>query len=209
MVIERKSYEQVCPVATALDYVGDRWTILIMRELLGGSARFNELRDGLPGIASNLLAERLRRLEEDGLVRQRKVHNASVYVLTAQGAAIRVALEELGMWGARLERVAAAKYERSTRAFAMALQSILVRAGDALPTERLVIELDVEGDLVEIILDQQPTVTVRPSREPDVYAQISNSDMSSLLAGQPVDTTIFTDVSGDETAIKLLLTALK
>ena len=85
---DRKSYNQVCPVATALDFVGDRWTILILRELLGGSARFQELREGLPGIASNLLTERLRRLEADGLVRQIHAHNSVLYALTEQGAGI-------------------------------------------------------------------------------------------------------------------------
>ena len=67
---DRKSYEQVCPMATALDFVGDRWTILILRELLGGPARFQDLKDGLPGIAPNLLVERLRRMEGDGIVRR-------------------------------------------------------------------------------------------------------------------------------------------
>ena len=65
----------MCPLSTALDFVGDRWTILILRELLGGSARFQELRDGLPGIASNLLTERLRRLESDGIIRRVRAHS--------------------------------------------------------------------------------------------------------------------------------------
>ena len=94
--LDRKSYNQVCPTATALDFIGDRWTILILRELLGGAARFYELRDGLPGIASNLLTERLRRLEADGLVRQIHRHNTVLYALTEQGAAVRPILEELG-----------------------------------------------------------------------------------------------------------------
>ncbi len=207
MKTDRKSYDQVCPLATALDFIGDRWTILILRELLGGSARFNELRDGLPGIASNLLTERLRRLEEDGLVRQRKAHNTIVYALTEQGADSRAALEELGMWGARLTRVTPAVHGRSIRAIAMALQSVLVRASD-LPAERLVIELEVDGEYVEIILSQRPTVIARISTQADARVEISTDGISAVLMGQSFDTSPFTHISGNKTAIQHLISAL-
>jgi DNA-binding HxlR family transcriptional regulator len=163
---DRKSYEQVCPMATALDFVGDRWTILILRELLGGSARFHELRDGLPGIASNLLTERLRRLEADGIVRRIRTHSTVLYGLTEQGAGIRDALEELGQWGARMGRVGPPLHERSIRAIAMALQAVLAGAGEALPEAPVVVELEVEGEPVEIIMGRRPTVTARPAVEP-------------------------------------------
>jgi DNA-binding HxlR family transcriptional regulator len=205
---DRKSYNQVCPLATALDFVGDRWTILIIRELLGGSARFQELRDGLPGIASNLLTERLRRLEADGLVRQIHAHNTVLYTLTEQGAEIRMALEELAFWAARMERRAApVLHERSSRAIAMALQSVLVRAGDALPTERLVVELEVDGEYIEVVLDQRPTVTVRLSIEPDARVRVSAAGISAVLRGQGDDST-FTHLSGNEAATKYLVAAL-
>jgi len=206
---DRKSYNQVCPMATALDFIGDRWTILILRELLGGSARFHELRDGLPGIATNLLTERLRRLEEDGLVRQIHAHNTVLYALTEQGAGIRATLEELGFWAARHgRRVAPAEHQRSIRAVAMALQSILVRAGDALPAERLVIELEVDGEYAEITLDQRPKVTARLSTEPDARMRTSTAGISAVLLGQPFDESTFTHVSGIETAMKHLIAAL-
>ena len=205
---DRKSYYHVCPLATALDYIGDRWTILLFRELLGGPARFLELRDGLPGIASNLLTERLRRLEADGLVRQIHQHNTVLYALTEQGTAIRPALEELGLWGARLARVAPAVHERSIRAFAMTLQSILVRAGDSLPPERQVIELQVDGEYIEIILDKRPTATARPSMEPDARVQVSTQGLSAVLSGTSRAESTFTHVSGNESATKHLAAAL-
>ena len=206
--LDRKSYNQVCPMATALDFIGDRWTILILRELLGGAARFHELRNGLPGIASNLLTERLRRLEADGLVRQVHAHNTILYALTKQGADIRTTLEELGRWGARLERVAPAEHERSIRAISMALQSVLVRAGDALPAERMVVELEVDGEYVEVILDQRPTVTARLSTEPDARVRVSTPGISAVLLGQAFDDATFSHVSGNEAATKHLLAAL-
>ena len=64
----KKSYKQNCPIARGLDVLGERWTLLILRELIGGARRYSDLRGELPGIATNLLADRLRELEESGLV---------------------------------------------------------------------------------------------------------------------------------------------
>lgn len=87
-------YRQYCGLARSLEVVGDRWTLLIVRELLAGQSRYRELQSGLPGIASNLLADRLRRLEADGLVTR---HDAS-YVLTSRGHALRPVIHELIRW---------------------------------------------------------------------------------------------------------------
>lgn len=205
---ERKSYAQVCPMATALDFVGDRWTILILRELLGGPARFQELRNGLPGIASNLLTERLRRMESDGIVRRVDAGGSGLYTLTEAGAGIRTAIEELGMWGARMGRVGPAANQRSIRAIAMALQSVLVRAGEALPAETDIIELDVDGEYAEVILGLRPTVTARTSMQPDARVVASTPSISAFLLGRPVDDETFNHVSGDEQATRRLIAAL-
>lgn len=205
---ERKSYEQVCPMATALDFVGDRWTILILRELLGGPARFQELRNGLPGIATNLLTERLRRMETDGIVRRVDAGGSGLYALTEAGAGIRTAIEELGRWGARMGRVGPGAHQRSIRAIAMALQSVLVRSADALPAETDVIELDVDGEYGEILLGPRPTVTARTSMQPDARVAASTPSISAFLLGQPVDDEIFNHVSGDEQATQRLIAAL-
>ena len=66
----RHSYDQYCPIAEAMDLLGERWTLLVLRELLGGARRYSDLREALPGIATNLLASRLRRLVADGLAEQ-------------------------------------------------------------------------------------------------------------------------------------------
>ncbi|MFL6159851.1 MAG: winged helix-turn-helix transcriptional regulator [Marmoricola sp.] len=97
-----KSYDQYCTIATALDHIGDRWTLLILRELSFGEARFTDLRAGLPGIASNLLTERLRGLEEDGLVEQRELPAPAartVYRLTRAGVRIRPVLRAIAQFG--------------------------------------------------------------------------------------------------------------
>jgi DNA-binding HxlR family transcriptional regulator len=101
--VPNKSYDQYCGIAAALDVVGDRWTLLILRELSFGEQRFTDLRAGLPGIASNLLAERLRHLEEAGLIEQRQLPPPAartVYALTAEpGRRIVPVLRALAQFG--------------------------------------------------------------------------------------------------------------
>ncbi len=93
---ERKSYSQYCGVARSLDVVGDRWTLLLVRELLLAPQRFTELSRTLPGLASNLLAARLRRMRDDGLAVQGE---DGVYALTERGRRLEGVLLELIRWG--------------------------------------------------------------------------------------------------------------
>ena len=80
-----RRYRLLCPIARALDRVGDRWTLILLRDLHAGPARFSDLQT-LPGIASNLLTNRLRQLEEDGLIRRRTgEYGTTLYELTALG----------------------------------------------------------------------------------------------------------------------------
>jgi DNA-binding HxlR family transcriptional regulator len=98
-----RSYGQYCPVAKASEILADRWTPLILRELLAGSHHFNELERGLPGIPRSLLAQRLRRLEQANVVERRVAPNgrASTYELTPAGRGLRAAITALGDWGAQ------------------------------------------------------------------------------------------------------------
>lgn len=101
-----RSYAQFCGVAKALDVIGDRWTLLIVRELLiRGSARYTDLKAGLPGVASNLLAERLRELQVNGLVvRVPAVPPVAtpLFSLTERGRELQLVLAAVGRWGAAL-----------------------------------------------------------------------------------------------------------
>ncbi|MCI3276146.1 winged helix-turn-helix transcriptional regulator [Streptomyces cylindrosporus] len=100
-----RSYGQYCSIARALDVVGDRWTLLIVRELLlQGPCRFTDLRNGLPGIASNLLSTRLKELEEAGLITREDAPPpvaTVLYALSADGLALEPVLKALGLWGLR------------------------------------------------------------------------------------------------------------
>jgi DNA-binding HxlR family transcriptional regulator len=100
-----KPYGQFCSAARALDVLGDRWAMLVVRELLLGPKRYTDLLDGLPGVGTNVLAVRLRELEEAGIIAREKLPPpaaSTVYVLTDDGAALRPVVDELARWGRRL-----------------------------------------------------------------------------------------------------------
>ncbi|CAM5343026.1 Transcriptional regulator OS=Streptomyces pilosus OX=28893 GN=GCM10010280_23430 PE=4 SV=1 [Streptomyces pilosus] len=98
----RRSYDQYCSAARALDTVGDRWTLLIVRELLAGPRRYTDLHADLPGVSTDMLASRLKDMERDGLATRRRLPPpgaAYVYELTARGGALLPVLQALGAWG--------------------------------------------------------------------------------------------------------------
>jgi DNA-binding HxlR family transcriptional regulator len=99
-----RAYGQFCGVARALELVGERWALLIVRDLLVGPRRFTDLRNGLPRIPTNVLSERLKELERDGIVRRRLLPRPAasvVYELTEYGSQLEDAVMRLGLWGAQ------------------------------------------------------------------------------------------------------------
>lgn len=100
----RRRYEDACGAAHALDLVGERWALLVMRELMLGPKRFSDLRRDLPGISANVLTQRLEGLEETGILMRRKLpppSSAQVYELTPWGYESEPLFQELGRWAAR------------------------------------------------------------------------------------------------------------
>ena len=98
---QRRNYGQYCGLAAALDVLGERWTLLIVRELLSGPCRYNEVLGNLPGIGTNLLADRLKFLTEEDIIRQRPQEGTKtrMYELTARGESLRPAVLALARWG--------------------------------------------------------------------------------------------------------------
>ncbi len=99
-----KRYDQYCPVAHALDLVGERWALLVVRELMRGPKRYTDLAEHLPGIGTNILASRLRDLEACGIVAKRRLPPpaaSQVYELTDYGRELKSVMRELALWGAR------------------------------------------------------------------------------------------------------------
>jgi DNA-binding HxlR family transcriptional regulator/putative sterol carrier protein len=98
----KRSYSEACGVARALDIVGERWALMVVREMLLGPKRFTDIRTGLPGLSPDVLAQRLRELEAAGVVRKRKLPPpaaSQVYELTPAGRALEPVLIALGRWG--------------------------------------------------------------------------------------------------------------
>src|SRR3954465_2795182 len=99
-----KRFDQYCPIAHALSLVGERWSLLVVRELMRGPKRYTDLAAGLPGIGTNVLATRLRELEAAGLVERRRLPPpaaSTVYELTEYGAGLEEVMHAVARWGAR------------------------------------------------------------------------------------------------------------
>jgi DNA-binding HxlR family transcriptional regulator len=99
-----RSYDQQCPIARTLDVIGERWTIIIIRDLYFGRSRFNELLDSSPGMSTKILSERLKLLEAHGLV-ERRIYSEhplrAEYTLTERGMSLEPVLNAIGEWGGR------------------------------------------------------------------------------------------------------------
>ena len=151
----RRSYGQFCGVARALDVIGDRWTLLIIRELLIGPNRFGELQSGLPGVATNLLTERLRQLERDGLIERRlgkEPEDGTKYVLTSRGEALRNVIHALVRWSGPLMLSGPGRDEFRPGWLAVALPALVgarplrpVRIGVETGGAHLVLEVSATG----------------------------------------------------------------
>ncbi len=124
-----KNYEQYCPVAAGFAQVGDRWTLIIIRDLLFGPLRYSDLQTSLPGIGTNLLASRLKQLQASGIIDKKHLPPpaaSAVYELTELGRGLQPVILELGKWGMQFlsqhapEEVFFADGLRSRAAFAMA-----------------------------------------------------------------------------------------
>ncbi len=174
-----RSYGQYCALAKALDVVGDRWTLLIVRELLVRPCRYSELQDGLTGIATNLLAERLRQLESVGVIR-RDADNR--YELTDRGRKLGTAVHELVRWGAPLMLS-----ERSTDAFrARWLELPLELMFGGMDPGRPDIQIEVRtADEMLTLTSVAGNVEVRtgPASSPDVVVTGSPELIVGLMSG--------------------------
>ncbi len=168
---KRRSYRLLCPIARALDRVGDRWTLLILRDLHAGPARYKDLQEGLPGLASNLLASRLRQLLEDDLVRQRAgAHGARLYELTADGEATAPLLFALGNYGSRFPPAGDVRRPGNLRLVVVNLRESLRRVAE--PDSETRAELVIDGEPFAVRVDAGD-VSVR--YEADAAAPVSLS----------------------------------
>jgi DNA-binding HxlR family transcriptional regulator len=200
-------YQPFCPVGAALNVVGERWALLIVRDLMLGPRRYTELLHGLGGVSTDILAARLRGLEETGIVRQTGDGRARSYELTDSGKALRPVLVELARWGAARLQLPADPSQIPPR---VPLSSLLIGAPPLPRKANGVYELRVADDVVraEVAHGQ---VTPCPERQPSTTIILSMAGLRSLILGEALaaiqesgDVTI----AGDTRAAEALLTAL-
>lgn len=140
-----RRYRFLCPIARALDAVGDRWELLILRDLHAGPARFKDIQTGLTGIATNLLTDRLVKLIDIGLIEKGRNHlGVTVYALTSRGEQTRNLLLELSLFGALFPADPDLKPTNNYRTVAVTLAAILERAATA--DDHLRVQLNISGE---------------------------------------------------------------
>jgi DNA-binding HxlR family transcriptional regulator len=169
-------YKQYCPVARATEILADRWTPLIVRELLAGSRHFNELERGLPGISRSLLSARLRHLERSGVVERRVGERPAAveYVLTPAGEELRQVLERFGAWGVRWAFQEPRADELDPALLLWKVHQRIDRG--ALPGKRTVVEFEFtgrNGRRLWLVLDpREVSVCLKPPGfPPDLYVR--------------------------------------
>ncbi|GIF62708.1 transcriptional regulator [Asanoa ishikariensis] len=199
--MSQRSYEDECGTALALDVVGERWALLVVRELVFGPKRFRDLRAGLPKASQNVLSQRLRELEDSGVVRKVELGppvSASAYELTDRGRALEPVLIELSRWGANAP--GGHGPEMSTDAFMLLLKA-LRRPSPEPPAVRLL----VGADAFDVVLAAD-SVSVTRGAHADVDATV-RADVPTLWRLVFTDLTVPTaiaagdlELTGDRTA---------
>lgn len=170
----RRSYADPCGVARALDAVGERWALLVVRELSLGALRFGQLLTGLPAVSPNVLSQRLRDLEDAGVLRRFELEppaNTTVYELTEQGYALDPVLQALGRWGAARPQITSR--EMSTVSF---LRSLRVLVAPGAPNVEY--GLEVDGETFSLVITDG-TAQVNRGRPGDPLATLSG-DVAAL-----------------------------
>jgi DNA-binding HxlR family transcriptional regulator len=205
-----RSYGEYCSIAKALDVVGDRWTLLIVRELLiRGGCRYTDLRNGLPGIATNLLSDRLRELESAGLIRREEAPPpiaTTLFHLTETGAELEPVLDAFFRWGLRYMAEPPANDAFRGHWFAFSVWSLHDNDPDGPPVS---IELraasspvvvEVAGGVVSMRLGTTPAPDLVLSGEPRLILGMFNG---FITVAEAADRGL--DVTGDSAVLNRIL----
>ncbi len=195
-----KPYNQYCPVAHALEFIGERWSLLVVRELLHGPLRYSDLRDRLEGCSTNVLATRLRDLEAAGVVGRRRLPPpaaSAVYELTSDGDMLAPVIAALAQWGARTLGPPPAGFAAPPGWLEKALRTAVVAFA---PRERVAFSIDDERASLD-------AGVVVPGLSEDADAIVTGTPggfYALVVLGDPDAVTI----DGDRAAVERLATAV-
>lgn len=202
-----RGYQPFCPLGAALNAVGDRWALLIVRDLMLGPRRFSDLAAGLGGIGTDILTARLRGLEETGVVRRGGHGRAAYYALTPSGRQLQPALLELARWGAERLQLPT---DPATVPARVILTALLLDA-DPLPakvTGRFEIHADGENALVEVA---DGAVTLDASGPADAEITLDPRGLRALAIGASttqLEADHLVSIAGNKKAARQLLEAI-
>jgi DNA-binding HxlR family transcriptional regulator/putative sterol carrier protein len=193
-MVGRRKYGEGCAVSHALDVIGERWALVVVRELLLGPKRFTDLRAGMPGASPDVLAQRLRELTVAGVVRQRKLPppaGSQVYELTEWGAELEPVVTHLGRWGSRSPSMPY-DADRSTDSLVLSLRALFDR--EAAQGFSATIALRLGEDDFSIEVDDGQLQLVRGDTEKATATL--ETDLHTLAAvlygGRPLDDAVRT-----------------
>jgi DNA-binding HxlR family transcriptional regulator len=176
-----RQYDDPCGVARALDLVGERWTLLVVRELLFGPKRFSDLVRGLPGMSQNVLSQRLRELGDAGLLERRRLGppvSGQVYELTERGAALRPVVIELARWGSRIPTTSRADLS----ADALALALLTTFDPDGAEDVRIALQLGDDRFAAEVV-DGKLHIVRGQAERPDAEIATDAAGLRSVVFG--------------------------
>jgi DNA-binding HxlR family transcriptional regulator len=202
----RRNYSQYCGLAAALDLIGERWTLLIIRELLTGPCRYKVLLANLPGIGTNLLADRLKFLSQAGIIRQRPQEGSKLrtYELTEQGHGLRESVLALARWGlGTLDEPAPGEIVRPRWA-ALAIEAMVTLGGSG-PDEQYEFRIDDEVFHVAVHGGQVSVGHGKATSEPSLILTTDSLTFVKIGAGllNPLEATLTNRLAmdGNEDAI--------
>lgn len=190
-----KRYGQFCALARALDEVGDRWTLLVVRELMVEPTGYSDLASRLPGVATNLLADRLARLQDHGLVEREPATRR--YALTPRGLALRPVLHELIRWGAPLMTTGPGDDVVDDRWAVLALDAVLTSARVTGPATRVALRC---GPTVLLVTVDGSGRRVQPGTTSRADAVLTGSLPDLLATAHTGVIAPGVEVTGDEAA---------
>jgi DNA-binding HxlR family transcriptional regulator len=188
-VVGKRRYDEGCAVAHSLDLVGERWALLIVRELLLGPKRFTDLRAGMPGASADVLAQRLREMTESGVVRRRKLPppaGSEVYELTEWGADLEPIVTHLGRWGSRSASLNPAA-DSSVDSLVLSLRALFNAQAAQEFSATIGLSLNENRFIVEIA-DSQLHVSRGEAERPTATLDTDRSTLAAMLyGGRPLD----------------------
>ncbi|MEU4745706.1 winged helix-turn-helix transcriptional regulator [Actinosynnema sp. NPDC023658] len=181
----RRRYDDGCSTAHALDLVGERWALLVVRELLFGAKRFTDLRAGLPGASPNVLSQRLRELDTAGVLRRRRLPPpaaAWVYELTPWGQQLETVVAALGMWGSQSPAMRG-DGPISVDSMMLALRTLFAPARADGLTADVLVRLGEDGFRATVTPEGLRLVR-EPVDEPDAVLDTDTVTLNDVLCGR-------------------------